>query len=300
MKMKEICARTGLTERAVRLYCEEGLLSPERSEVRGRVYLEFSETHVEELRQIAILRGAGFSLDEIKTAINEPHLIGRLLRDLHGRLAREQGEQGRVLGILSSIDPDVPPHTVAALCAALDPPRAYENGAALRDSGPSFREFCESEGSSSGEYTELDRNIDRGRIVMTAYSLWYWLSFVFILLVGLSGGGSLLGAAICTAVAVLLFVYLRRGVGWIRVVLVIHAFFEAFVAFAMAGESLPSTRTVHSIDMNGVEQTFVEQTGSWLLVAVMLITALIYVAVIYFLGFNRWVSDYLYDRSTQY
>ena len=38
MKMKEICERSGLTERAVRLYCERGLVHPEKYSERGREY----------------------------------------------------------------------------------------------------------------------------------------------------------------------------------------------------------------------------------------------------------------------
>ena len=43
MKMKEICEKTGLTERAVRLYCERGLLSPDTYTQNEREYLVFSE-----------------------------------------------------------------------------------------------------------------------------------------------------------------------------------------------------------------------------------------------------------------
>ena len=42
MKMKEVCTRTGLTERAVRYYISKGLCTPDTAEKRGagllRVY----------------------------------------------------------------------------------------------------------------------------------------------------------------------------------------------------------------------------------------------------------------------
>ncbi len=299
MKMKEVCALTGLSERAVRLYCEEGLLTPERNEVRGRVYLEFSEVHIEALQQIADLRAVGFSLEEIRTAQNEPHLIGRLIGDLRTRLEREQGEGARAIAQLKSAAEGELPADIGALCAALKPKRAYTNSAVLRDGEESFRAFCEREGYAERTYTGLDRNIARGRVVMTVYGVLYWLSYAIVILGLLAANGlDLFPIALYTAGAVLLFIYLYRGVGWIRGVLSVLAFFEAILAFGQAAFFLPGKQVVHSVDINGVTQTTIEKTGSWWLVAAMLLLAVIYAAVVYFLGFNRWVSDYLYDRAS--
>ena len=92
MKIKDVCTRTGLSERTVRFYCEQNLLSPEKHEVRGRVYLDFDEKEIAVLQQIAALRSAGMSIDEIRTVQNEPYRIAELLDTLRGRLEREQGE----------------------------------------------------------------------------------------------------------------------------------------------------------------------------------------------------------------
>ncbi|MBQ8001530.1 MAG: MerR family transcriptional regulator [Ruminococcus sp.] len=67
MKMKEVLSRTGLTDRAVRLYIENGLVEPDCNESHsGRKSLEFSEKNVQELNNIALLRKAGFSIADIK------------------------------------------------------------------------------------------------------------------------------------------------------------------------------------------------------------------------------------------
>ena len=43
MKMKEVCEKTGLTDRAVRLYIENGLVSPKYNEnYMGRRNIDFS------------------------------------------------------------------------------------------------------------------------------------------------------------------------------------------------------------------------------------------------------------------
>lgn len=65
MKIRKVCDKTSLTERAVRLYLEKGLLCPQSEWRQGRTYTEYSESDVERLREIAALRSVGFSLEEI-------------------------------------------------------------------------------------------------------------------------------------------------------------------------------------------------------------------------------------------
>ena len=67
MKMKDAIEKTQLTDRAIRLYIENGLVSPSCSEnYAGRKNIEFSEEDVDALRNVATLRKAGFSISEIK------------------------------------------------------------------------------------------------------------------------------------------------------------------------------------------------------------------------------------------
>lgn len=67
MKIKDVIEKTELTDRAIRLYIENGLVSPLCSEnYAGRKNIDFSEDDVESLKNIATLRKAGFSIAEIK------------------------------------------------------------------------------------------------------------------------------------------------------------------------------------------------------------------------------------------
>ena len=67
MKVKDVLERTGLTDRAVRLYIANGLVAPECSRsYTGRNNYEFSEADVEVLKRIALLRKADFSIEQIK------------------------------------------------------------------------------------------------------------------------------------------------------------------------------------------------------------------------------------------
>lgn len=68
MKIKEVIAATGLTDRAIRLYIENGLVTPENQKsYTGRNNYNFSQTDIDCLEQIAMLRKADFSLEQIKT-----------------------------------------------------------------------------------------------------------------------------------------------------------------------------------------------------------------------------------------
>lgn len=67
MKIKDVITKTGLTDRAIRLYIEKDLIKPEYDEnYNGRKSIVFSEKDVEQLENIAMLRKADFSIPEIK------------------------------------------------------------------------------------------------------------------------------------------------------------------------------------------------------------------------------------------
>lgn len=68
MKIKEVIAKTDLTDRAIRLYIENGLVSPSITEnYSGRKNIEFSDDDLVTLQNIATLRKADFSIAEIKS-----------------------------------------------------------------------------------------------------------------------------------------------------------------------------------------------------------------------------------------
>ena len=71
MKVKEVCAQTGLTERAVRFYVQEKLVVPLAQRRGGRTWLDFSPADVDRLKAISTLRKAGFTLEEIRAMIED-------------------------------------------------------------------------------------------------------------------------------------------------------------------------------------------------------------------------------------
>ena len=66
MLVNEVCKECSLTKKAVEYYVEQGLIRPEVTE---NGYRHFSKADVLKLKQIAVLRGLGFSVLEIRSIL---------------------------------------------------------------------------------------------------------------------------------------------------------------------------------------------------------------------------------------
>lgn len=104
MQMKEVCRRTGLTERTVRFYIEKGLLSPGKSWRNGREYLDFSEGDIRALERIAALRRCFFTLEQIGSMQAHPERIDGILCDYRSGLQAETADREEALAFAESIE----------------------------------------------------------------------------------------------------------------------------------------------------------------------------------------------------
>lgn len=86
MKLKEVCTETGLTAKTIRFYEEKQLITPNVCLKNGRSYRDYSEENVTALKEIAVLRKAMFSLDEIYLMQHEPDKIENVLSDYSLRI----------------------------------------------------------------------------------------------------------------------------------------------------------------------------------------------------------------------
>ena len=86
MTMHEVCARLGLTKKAVRYYVGEGLIAPRRLE---NGYADFSEADCETLERIALLRRLDLSIGEIRVMLAGGSAEAALNR-LKNQIEREQ------------------------------------------------------------------------------------------------------------------------------------------------------------------------------------------------------------------
>ncbi len=119
MKMKEVTEKTGLTDRAVRLYIDEGLAVPNIEEsYSGRKSIDFSESDVERLKNVALLRKAGFSIADIKSMVDDnstaKDIIEKFIEQTENNIAHETEIVEKLKGI--SFDEDV---TIESICNTL-------------------------------------------------------------------------------------------------------------------------------------------------------------------------------------
>ncbi|MBR7184596.1 MAG: MerR family transcriptional regulator [Clostridia bacterium] len=139
MRMKEVCTRTGLTDRAVRLYIDSGLIAPERvSSYTGWSAIHFSEADVTVLETVATLRQAGFAIADIKDMMEKPEAIPGRIAARRAALAEEITEKQAVLAALDRLG-DAPIPDCAALAKHLRT-SAPVKSISKEDSGMSFKE----------------------------------------------------------------------------------------------------------------------------------------------------------------
>ena len=83
MKIKTICEVTVLTDRTIRYYIEEQLISPAYTEnYLGRKSFDFSQEDMDALKYISVLRRFDFTIQEIRQIIEDAGIhqrIGQIL-----------------------------------------------------------------------------------------------------------------------------------------------------------------------------------------------------------------------------
>ena len=70
MKIKDVSQITWLSKKTIRFYEEEGLIEPEKTYQNGRAYRTYTQAHIQTLNDVALLRRARFSVEEIKTILS--------------------------------------------------------------------------------------------------------------------------------------------------------------------------------------------------------------------------------------
>lgn len=104
MKMKELCEKTDLTRKTIMLYEEKGLITPEKTMQNGRAYREYSEADAEQLRRIATLRKARFTLAEIHTMLDSPERLPEIFLLYRENMQAQYQQMTELMTILSGID----------------------------------------------------------------------------------------------------------------------------------------------------------------------------------------------------
>ena len=122
MKIKAVCEKTGLTDRTVRYYIEEGLISPSYTEnYLGRKSFDFSDDDVTALCDIAVLRSFEFSIEEIRTLLNDPNSSLTIINAVKERMQLEFIANQKKLSALSSLNNQTV-YTVSEIAKELSKP----------------------------------------------------------------------------------------------------------------------------------------------------------------------------------
>lgn len=119
MKIKAVCEQTGLTDRAIRFYIDEGLLAPACSEnYLGRKTYDFSGQDVDRLNHIAVLRKFGFSVAQIKAISESPESSRFVIESIWQQKQNIIDAEQETLRVLSRLEEDCG-YTLPNLAAAL-------------------------------------------------------------------------------------------------------------------------------------------------------------------------------------
>lgn len=123
-KMKQVCQMTGLTEKAIRIYMDQKLVTPQIEEGIHRNAYFFSEEDVERLRDILALRNAGFSIAEIKQMLENPEMLSLLIEEkkeiLEGEILQKLALQDALKNLTIEEHSDV-----TKLADAIEPRTTY-------------------------------------------------------------------------------------------------------------------------------------------------------------------------------
>lgn len=92
MKISEVCARTGLTDRAIRFYIEKGLLQTPAENINGRNCREYEEEDVRQLNRISALRKIGFSIQDILEMQQGTEAV-RVVMENHSKKMEEEADK---------------------------------------------------------------------------------------------------------------------------------------------------------------------------------------------------------------
>lgn len=103
MKIKAVSQQTGLTQKTIRFYESVGLITPKAETINGRAFRDYSEADIAQLKEIAVLRKARFSIDEILHMQEDPQAVQEIFSDYYSRMKQEMSEMRRLVSVLDSI-----------------------------------------------------------------------------------------------------------------------------------------------------------------------------------------------------
>ena len=168
MQIKEAAAKCGLTEKAIRLYEEKGLITPTYTEINGRKFRDYDEKTVEQLKTIAGLRQSFFSIEQIAAMQNTPEDIPTIFSEYRDEL---RGKFRELEGLLERADAVIPSSLSSAealaealggvLSAPNEPAQIADLSAALPEDEPYRIRRVETHAVPEMRFRVWDEDVDR-------------------------------------------------------------------------------------------------------------------------------------------
>ena len=106
MKINEVEALVGITKKNIRFYEDAGLLRPQRDSGNG--YRNYTDTEVECLRRIKLLRKLGLPIEEIRKLLSGRITLGDAMRRHRVMLEREEHNLRQAQSLCARLEEDVP------------------------------------------------------------------------------------------------------------------------------------------------------------------------------------------------
>ena len=108
MRIKEAAEASGLTEKAIRLYEEKGLICPNITEINGRKFRDYDEATVALLKTIGGLRRSFFSIEQIAAMQENPDRIPEIFTEYRNELKEQYDRLGMLIGKADEILSQMP------------------------------------------------------------------------------------------------------------------------------------------------------------------------------------------------
>ena len=123
MKIKTVCDITGLTDRTIRYYIEEQLISPAYTEnYLGRKSFDFSQEDIDALKNISVLSKFDFTIDEIRQIIVDANSSTAIILNVMQRTEEIVSVGEEKLQVLSELNNERT-YTLKELAAELSKPK---------------------------------------------------------------------------------------------------------------------------------------------------------------------------------
>lgn len=104
LKIKEVCEKTGLSDKTIRYYIRSGLIFPKYNEnYTGRKNFDFSEKDIERLNQVVILRKYNFSINSIKAILDNNENIYSIVKTHIEAMREENNNSAQLLSKLDDV-----------------------------------------------------------------------------------------------------------------------------------------------------------------------------------------------------